>query len=236
MPGHVSDKSRAELKREIARWQHELEKDRRRLTRLNRLEERARKEIQRDRAKRDAAKIQLRKAAKEDHGRLGALQTALHLVGTTEHPAGSNGGPAVERMQDRFHMGRGPWCGAFVGYCAEVGGHADLSDRIVYTPYIYEDAKAGRNGLLRVIWTRAGGWQIRGQRFAPVFSLVLYDFGSGGIKHVGATRKRWEGGTLETVEGNTSFGNGGSQDNGGAVARRERTPSLAHSVVAIDWR
>ena len=54
--------------------------------------------------------------------------------------------------------------------------------------------------------------------------------------YVAALRERWTGAAfLSTVEGNTSFGDGGSQDNGGAVARRDRSVSLLRAVVAIEW-
>lgn len=233
----LSEKSRRELEAELARWKDELAGDRKRLGVLEKMADRVRREIQHDRARRDRAKLALKNAPREEAPRLKALDLALSLVGTVEHPAGSNRGEQVDAFQARFHMRAQPWCGAFVGYCAELGGGGDVSDRIVYTPYIYQDAVAHKNGLYRVIWTRASGWQIPGQNYAPVFSLVLFDFGNTakGIQHVAALRERWTGGDLLTVEGNTSFGNAGSQDNGGAVARRERSPSLVHSVVSIEW-
>jgi hypothetical protein len=159
-----------------------------------------------------------------------AVTHALARVGTVEHPAGSNTGPGIDTWQARFGIHGQPWCGAFVGSMVNEAG-AHVSARIVYTPYIYADAAAGKNGLERVVWKDTF---VHG--LAHTGDLVLFDFGSGGIKHVGMLRKPWTGnGPLFTVEGNTSFGNGGSQDNGGAVALRERDVSLVHSIVRVKW-
>jgi hypothetical protein len=163
-----------------------------------------------------------------------AVAWALRQVGTTEQPAGSNRGPKVSEWEKRMTGTSGyPWCGAFVGNAIEQGGKGNITARIVYTPYIYDDAVHGRNGLERVVWRDGAGFGK--EKVAHTGSLVLFDFGSGGIKHVAMLRQPWKGsGLLRTVEGNTSFGPGGSQDNGGCVARRDRDPSLVHSIVS--WK
>ncbi len=158
------------------------------------------------------------------------IDVALADVGTTESPPGSNRGAKVSAYQKPFGLDGQPWCGSFVGHCIEKAG-GNITARIVFTPYIYEDAVAGRNGLEGVAWR--DGFH-RG-KVAHTASIVLFDFGSGGIKHTGLLRKPWNGhGPLLTVEGNTSFGNAGSQSNGGAVAMRERDVSLVHSIV--NWK
>lgn len=53
--------------------------------------------------------------------------------------------------------------------------------------------------------------------------IVLFDWDDDGLPdHVGIVEKKLDDNTYQTIEGNTSRGIAGSQDNGGWVARRER--------------
>lgn len=53
--------------------------------------------------------------------------------------------------------------------------------------------------------------------------LILFDWDYDNLPdHIGIVEKRVDGDTYQTLEGNTSLGNAGSQDNGGRVARRQR--------------
>jgi hypothetical protein len=56
---------------------------------------------------------------------------------------------------------------------------------------------------------------------------VFFDFPDShtGIQHVGFVERVRADGTLVTIEGNTSSGTSGSQDNGGGVYRRTRPPA-----------
>lgn len=148
--------------------------------------------------------------------RLQIVKHALSYVGTKESPAGSNSGPHISGWEARFHMGRGPWCGAFAGAMIEEATGLNVPDGVVFTPNI-------RNFAINKIapfhkWIdHAHLSQVRGG------DLLLFDFPDSvpGIQHVGIARQAPKGGMVKTVEGNTSFGNG-SQDNGGCVAMRER--------------
>lgn len=218
-------RDREELLKSMKLWQRRLNESNKKLSALRRAEEQARKGKQLAQARVERRKSQL---AKLDPGpRANAIALALHYVGVTERPAGSNRGPIIDTWQQRFHMLGQPWCGAFVGAMLEIAGKVDVSDRIVYCPYIYEDAKAGRNGLRAVVDdtdTHTG-------------DLVLFDFGGSVIAHVGFLAKPYRGGqTIETIEGNTSFGPGGSQDNGGAVARRTRPLTSVRAFVTPNYR
>jgi hypothetical protein len=42
-------------------------------------------------------------------------------------------------------------------------------------------------------------------------------------------------GILNTIEGNTSFGSGGSQSNGGCVAERQRSINEAHGFALVNY-
>lgn len=229
MAFHTNDP--ADLKRSMAAWKGRLAKAQTELKAHQKAAEASLKLVQQAQSMLARRAGQLRKLTGK--GRRKAVTLALHYVGTTESPPGSNRGVRVDHWERNFGMIAQPWCGAFVGSMCNAAG-ARLSNRIVYTPYIYQDATTGLNGLDHVVWSRLGGFS-RGKK-AQAGDLVLYDFGTGGIKHVGMLRQDYFGiGPLYTVEGNTSFGTAGSQDNGGAVAMRARDRSLVHSIVAVKW-
>ncbi len=152
-------------------------------------------------------------------GRKKALSWALSKAGTVERPANSNDGPGIRQWQDRFGMGRGPWCGAFVGNALEVAG-IDVTSRIVYVPYIVQDGVAGINGMEKVVSIGE----------AKAGDLICFDWNHDGtFDHVGMVRKDYDGkGVLYTVEGNTSADNYGSQSNGGGVFLRSRPTNSAN--------
>lgn len=225
--------SEADLARSLAAWKRDLASRQKQLSATQKAVESAAKGAQRARAMVARRERQLAKATMAGPRRR-AVDTALSFVGTTERPAGSNCGQLINLWQGRFHMSAQPWCGAFVGAMIEMAG-GSITDRIVYTPYIYADANTHSNGMDGIAWRRGPGWQL-GNRVGHSADLVLFDFGTAGIKHVGMLVQPWNGkGQLQTVEGNTSFGPGGSQDNGGAVARRSRDASLVHSIVKVMW-
>lgn len=155
--------------------------------------------------------------------RLRCVHYALGFVGTVEQPPGSNMGPLVSQWQHLFGIDGQPWCGAFAGAMLKHFNVA-VTNRVVYTPYIKEDALAGRNGFAQ--WIPASN-----ASKAHGGDLVLYDFPPYSIiQHVGILRETPKNGLVKTIEGNTSFGNG-SQDNGGAVAARARV--IAGEVVGF---
>lgn len=135
---------------------------------------------------------------------------ALREVGVAERPHGSNSGPRVEEYQRSTTLGGTgwPWCQAFVCWCARQAGFL-MPYRGAYVPHF--EAWAREHGR----WERSGG---RGM-------AAVFHFGSGEAKHVEIVL-RVDGDHVETVGGNTSPGEGGSQDNGGGVYQRRRP--LAH--------
>ncbi len=152
-----------------------------------------------------------------------AVQRAMSFTGTREQPANSNRGPRIDEWQKLFSPTIGyPWCGAFVGAILREQGVA-VTHRIIYTPYILEDARVGRNGMEKIVPLER----------ARTGDLVLFNFpGGAGVDHVGLVRGPWrsEVGLLPTVEGNTSSSLAGSQSNGGGVFERMRP---RNQIVAI---
>lgn len=135
-----------------------------------------------------------------------AVAWALAQVG--QHEQGfANRGAWVDTLQREFGMFAQPWCGAFVGKALRLAG-VPVPDGIVYTPNIVAWAKTGLNG-----WS----WHTTPEKG----DLALFKWP--GVSrdvcdHVGLV----VGDGRKTVEGNTSAGAGGSQNDGGGVFLRDR--------------
>jgi peptidoglycan hydrolase-like protein with peptidoglycan-binding domain len=114
------------------------------------------------------------------------------------------------------HANNQAWCGSFTDWCV---------------------MKAGLTGEPSSIWTPSGlqAYRKAGRaidRNGPVQpgDLVYFDWqggtGSQGVDHVGIVTGVRRDGQVETIEGNTSPSNAGSQSNGGGVYRRVRPRSV----------
>ena len=137
-------------------------------------------------------------------------------LGTTESPSGSNRGPKITRWQAEFGAPNGgwPWCGAFVGYALRHHGGVPVPSGIVYTPNIYSWARSRTSGFAGLYpWAQAKPGDL---------VLMRFPGGSRDIVHHVAMYA----GHGVTIEGNTSSGNAGSQDNGGGVFKRQRPASV----------
>lgn len=132
------------------------------------------------------------------------LSTLRQYVGTKESPAGSNRQPFAKRAG---HANGFAWCATFVVACArEIG--LQLPSESAYTPTMADGFR------------RAGRWF---QQPQPG-DLAFLDFPRDSvlrIQHV-AVVTDVDGANVRTVEGNTSRGTSGSQDNGGGVWERVR--------------
>lgn len=167
-----------------------------------------------------------------------AVRWMEERAGLTESPRNSN---RVPRLMDdgkkaglstwNYSMGW-PWCayatslsnlvsGGYHGYAGLIKGWTNP----LYCPSILADAKAGKNGL-RLI---PKGEAKRGD-------LLLFNWDGGVADHIGRARGPWKNGKIETVEGNTSFDNVGSQSDGGAMAMRTRSWGQIEAVVRDDKR
>lgn len=134
-------------------------------------------------------------------------------VGVTESPRGSN----RQKYGAAFGANGVAWCGWFQTWCYYQAG-IDLRrwcDNPGYTPNLYGDLAAH-------------GWAIPPRMTAPG-DLIFFNFpgGHNRIEHVGMVEQNaWP--VLHTIEGNTS--GRGSQTNGGAVLRKQRTASFAGAI------
>lgn len=141
-----------------------------------------------------------------------ALTFGLHQVGTLEHPAGSNWHACWARFvrETGIHVEKWapharPWCGAFVWWVALIGG-LRLPARWISVQAMEDDA-------------RAAGWWADGARDVRRGDLLVL-FGHG--VHVCWALSDGGSGMVHTLEGNTSSGTAGSQNDGGGVFMRYR--------------
>ena len=151
--------------------------------------------------------------------RVRALSEARRHIGTKESPAGSN-----IVLFSRWYGFTGPWCAMFVTYCeVKAGSRSFRRGRYAaYVPDIVADARAGRNHLQVMDHPQPG-------------DLVCFNWDGGVADHIGRFEK-WlneDAGSFESCEGNTSADEGGSQSNGGMVARRQRHRSQVECFVRV---
>ncbi len=134
------------------------------------------------------------------------LEIARGELGRTESPAGSN----RTKYGAWYGLDGQPWCMMFVQWCFAQAG----------CPLPHRTASCGE--LLN--WYR---------RYAPekivtapvARDIVIYRFGHTGILESAAD------GMVTVVEGNTSAGEVGSQDNGGGVYRRRRSQTQVKAYI-----
>ena len=150
--------------------------------------------------------------------------------GYVERPSSSNVVPELSRLAttlglaDWYARMGWPWCAfsaflaakAFRGVAATAGFAGKFN--VLYCPAILAEATAGRNGL-SITKTPARG------------DLAVLNFDGGVVDHIVRLREPPSGGFVATVEGNTSSGTSGSQNNGGGVYRRVRPLSLVSAFI-----
>jgi hypothetical protein len=162
----------------------------------------------------------LAKVARRLDGRGAAVKWAVAQVGTIER--GYNRGPKISDWI-RASGGRDgwPWCQYFANAVLRHGGGPQLLSG--YTVAVVQFARQGLYGLKTVSRDRPKPGDFVYFKF-PGVSRDLAD-------HVGV----YIGGG-KTVEGNTSPGVGGSQNNGGGVFIRKRPWSTVAAVVRPTYR
>lgn len=115
-----------------------------------------------------------------------------------------------------------PWCAMFVSYILNQGGQS--------CPGI---PGASCSAILSA--ARKAGAVRASTRDAQPGDLVIFDWdGNGSPEHIGFVELN-KGSYLQTIEGNTSPSNGGSQSNGGGVYRRTRTFPYVLAVIAVPY-
>ena len=158
-----------------------------------------------------ARKLRLKKYRDSKGGPGKAVAWALAQVGVVEQPPFSNRGPKIDVWQ-RATLGSvgWAWCQAFVNSAVVAGGGQQLKS--AYTPQVVQWARERKFGLKLVSAAERKPGDFVYFKF-PGVSNAFCD-------HVGLYV-----GNGQTVEGNTSSGASGSQNNGGGVFLRTRPAS-----------
>lgn len=131
------------------------------------------------------------------------VAVANSQVGYTESPSGSN----MTKYGEWYGDNPAPWCDMFVSWCAAEIGAASLVGHFSACRY---HAK----------WFQAmGQWVEPSEEPRPGDVVFFAKYGT--PQHVGIVRGTDSAGRVLTIEGNTSQT---SDDNGGAVMLRVRTP------------
>lgn len=139
------------------------------------------------------------------------LDIAKKYINYTEYPPNSN----QTLFGAWYGMNGVPWCMEFVQFCFAQADHA-LPYKTASCSALLDWYKAYKPNLIKVM---------------PMPNdIVIYRFGHTGIVESGNSQ------AVTAIEGNTSPGVTGSQDNGGGVYRRTRTAdTVAGYIRAFDF-
>lgn len=159
-----------------------------------------------------------------------ALAAAHRMVG--KHEVGYNDGPWLRQMENDLPHDRLDWMIPGQSYCGFgciwsywVGAHVLLPDGTVYTPNICP-------------WGDSKKEQVRFVRTTPENAkpgaLIVFNWGSGGAKHVAMARGRMVGGVIPTREFNTAPAAGGNQSNGDGCYDKTRARGLILCVLNVE--
>ena len=149
------------------------------------------------------------------------IKTARGELGVKEEPVNQ-----VKYWQDYDPSFQGqPWCVAFLWWCFNEAG-----ERMAF----FGGGKTASCGTL-LRWYREQGLTVNKWAIQPGdIALFNFDFVGGSPEHCGlVTEVDRVGGkiyTVTTIEGNTTPGKEGSQDNGGCVAQKAR---YMNHIVAV---
>jgi hypothetical protein len=165
-----------------------------------------------------------RRAKERGSARSRTVNAFVAKAGKRESPPNSNGGGIITVMQTFWGFGRVPWCGIACGYHAKkYGGMQGLRSDVAAVRAIENHARAGHQPY--------GRWHSSVDGALPGSFVVI---GGSGV-HVGMLVKSLGNGRARTIEGNTSFGPGGSQSNGGCIAVRTRSDAEITGVATMNY-
>lgn len=111
------------------------------------------------------------------------------------------------------------WCMLFVSMCLDECGQINAIGGFSFnTDYTVNQVRQHPDAYFVSVYDARPG------------DVVIYNWDGGGTDHVGFVEKNLGGGTLQTIEGNTSSGDYGSQSAGNGVWRRVRNHSIAYVI------
>lgn len=148
------------------------------------------------------------------------LATARGEIGTTERPPGSN----RQKYGQWYGFNSVQWCSIF---CCWVYGQNGVDLRKLVAPG-YAACATALAGYSRL------GWVLSNKRDARPADVVFFDFPGDGTNvthHTGIVEINRGPFGLTTIEGNTS--GAGSQTNGGAVMRKQRSWDVVKAIARV---
>lgn len=135
------------------------------------------------------------------------LLQAQTQVGITENPAGSN----LQKYGAAYGFNGVPWCVIFLWWVFQTAGEGKA---------FYDGGKTASCGVLMRWAKSAGRWKTENPQ--PGDIVILNFSGNSDTEHCGLITKVIDAQSFQTIEGNTTPGLEGSQDNGGNVAIKIR--------------
>ena len=138
------------------------------------------------------------------------IEIARGELGVTESPPGSN---RIKYWDDWPGWQGQPWCVAFLYWVFHHAGEGSA---------FCAGAKTASCGTL-YRWYKEQGLTVPKHDVQPGDIVILNFRGTAETQHCGLVVDVGDGNWIQTVEGNTSPGMEGSQDNGGCVASKIRT-------------
>lgn len=111
------------------------------------------------------------------------------------------------------------WCMCFVSMCFDLAGEINAIGGFSYNTDVTLNRMS--NSVVPVAHAQRG-------------DVVIFNWDSGPTDHVGIVEANLGNGWLQTIEGNTSPSNAGSQSAGNGVYRRQRNTSIA-AVIRPSW-
>lgn len=137
-------------------------------------------------------------------------------LGYTESPPNSN----MTKFGEWYGLNGHPWCVMALAYWFNKAGEGMA---------FFGGAKTASCGqLLR--WYQGMGWTVRPSEAQPGDIVILNFSNTGDTEHCGLVVETHTDGSVTTIEGNTTPGLEGSQDNGGSVAMKRRQP---RNIIAV---
>lgn len=147
------------------------------------------------------------------------MRVAVGHIGYTESPPDSN----RTKFGEAYGLNGYPWCVMFLWWCFREAGESSA---------FFGGAKTASCGIL-LRWYAEQGQTVSKSDILPGDIVIMNFDGSGDTSHCGLVTAV-NGGSVETIEGNTSGGT--SQDNGGRVMRKTRYPSQIVGVCRPQYK
>lgn len=133
----------------------------------------------------------------------------------------------------------GRWMAEYTGESWLAGSSREIWWCCIFVSWCYINAGGAMPGMPNYncdnLKSKARSYVLSNKRDAQPGDFVLFDWGGdGSCDHIGIIEKNY-GSYIQTIEGNTSGSNGGSQSAGNGVWRRTRSWSVVNCVIRPNY-